>query len=295
VREAPWCTALAAAAGEPLAGSASRLRHWLMVEQPGPWGHDALVESGLPQEIGGALKTRGERLGIRVLLIQRRDRPTPSPRRCFAAFTGRKEQRLATFEVKDPRELLDLDLEGLVQVQWRGFGDPLSGPLFLVCTHGKHDQCCARYGGPTSRVLADRPDVWECSHIGGDRFAANVVCFPDGLYFGRVNVASAAPLVEAYERGFVSLEHFRGRSSHPPAAQAAEYELRVALGLMRVDDVALEHHSRPSDTRHRVIFRIPNGHKRTVEVREATLEKRRLTCKAQRPHSARTFLLERIL
>ncbi len=266
-----------------------------MVEQPGPWGHDALVESGLPPEVGSWLKTMGESLGIRVLLIQRRDRPTPSPRRCFAAFTGRKEQRLATFEAKDPRELLDLDLEALVGVQWQGFGERVSRPLFVVCTHGKHDQCCARYGGPAGRALAARPDVWECSHVGGDRFAANIVCFPDGLYFGRVNVASAARVVEAYERGFVSLEHFRGRSSHPPAAQAAEHELRVALGLLRVNDVTLEHHSRPSERRHRVVFQIPNGHRRTVEVREATLEKRRLTCKAQHPRSSRAFVLERIL
>ena len=292
--EAPWCTMVAAATGEPLAGSASRLRHWMMVEQPGPWGHEALLESGFPSQVGRELLAWEEHLGVRTLLIQRRDRPTPSPRRCFAAFTGRRERRLATFEIRDPHELLLLDVEALTRDRWRGFGDPLTHPLFLVCTHGKHDRCCARYGGPVARALANRPDVWECSHVGGDRFAGNLVCFPEGVYFGRVTAESAARVVKAYEQGFMTLEHFRGHSSHPPAVQAAEYELRVALGLVRLDDVVLEQHTSASDKRHRVVFRIPNGHRRTVDLLEFTLERRPLTCKAGRPHSPRTFVLEGI-
>ena len=293
--EAPWCTVVAAATGERLAGSASRLRHWVMVEQPGPWGHDALLDSAFPRDVGRALLAWGEDPGVRVLLIQRRDRPTPSVRRCFAAFTGRRERRLATFEIRDVRELLDLDIGALTKDRWRGFGEPVAEPLFLVCTHGKHDRCCARYGGPAARALAHRANVWECSHVGGDRFAGNVVCFPHGAYFGRVNADSAVRLVNAYEKGFMTLEHFRGHSSHPPAVQAAEYELRVALGLLRLDDVVLEQHTSAADRRHRVVFRISDGHRRTVEVKETLLDKRPLTCKAKQSHSPRGFLLERII
>jgi hypothetical protein len=289
-----WCTAISAAEGEALAGSASRLRHWLMVEQPGPWGHDALLEGALPVDVGRRLKEAGDNLGVRVLLIQRRDRPNPARRRCFAAFTGRKERRLATFEVDDARELLELDIGGLVRTHWRGFGEPLGRPLILVCTHGKHDQCCARYGGPVSRALAHRPDVWECSHIGGDRFAGNVVCFPEGLYFGRVTADSATGVVDAYQRGSISLEHFRGRSSYAPAVQAAEHELRSSLGLVRVDEVDLEQHARLTRGRHRIVFRIGDGETRTVEVTESTSSERPLTCKALHPHAPRTFVLERI-
>jgi hypothetical protein len=130
--------------------------------------------------------------------------------------------------------------------------------------------------------------------VGGDRFAGNIVCFPHGTYLGRVTAESAARLVKAYEEGFVSLEHFRGHSSHPPAVQAAEYELRIALGLLRLDDVVLEQHTSVSDRRHRVVFRIPHGQRRTVDLREFTLERRPLTCKAERPHSPRKVVLEGI-
>ena len=37
------------------------------------------------------------------------------------------------------------------------------------------------------RALRESPwadEVWECSHIGGDRFAGNLVLLPDSLYFG---------------------------------------------------------------------------------------------------------------
>jgi hypothetical protein len=294
VAEPGLCAARAAAAGEPLAGTASRFRHWLMVEQPGPWGYDALVEGGLPTEVGAALEERGDDLGIRVLLIRRRDRPTPTSRRCFAAFTGRQEQRVATFEVDDPRELLSLDLHSLVERRWKGFGRRVAGPLFLVCTHGKRDPCCSRYGGPPARALADRPDVWECTHVGGDRFAGNLVCFPHGLYFGRVDGGSAARVADAYARGTVVLEHYRGRSSYPPAVQAAEHELRTTLGLGGVDDLVLAEHVREMGGRHRVVFQVPGGERRRVVVRESRLEARLLTCKAEHPHAPRSFVLEHL-
>jgi hypothetical protein len=288
------CTPLAAAAGEALAGTASRIRHWLMVEQPGPWGHEALLQSALPPEVGRSLMKRGEPLGVRVLLIQRRERPAPSQRRCFAAFTGRHVRRLVTFDVNDVRELPDFDLEERVRTRWEGFGEPVTGPLFLVCTHGKHDACCSLYGGPVARALAGRPDVWECTHVGGDRFAGNVLCFPDGLYFGRVGAATAPRVTEAYERGEVALEHYRGRSSFPPAVQAAERELRSALGLVGVDDLVLEDHARLAGSTHRVVFRVPGGDVHILEVRESALDPRPLTCKAAHPHSPRAFVLERI-
>jgi hypothetical protein len=148
----PSCSSLSRALGEGLEGTASRLRFWLMVEQPGPWGHDALVESGFPPEVGARLLLAGASVGLRVLLIKRRDRPTRGPRRCFAAFTGRRDRALRSFEIDDPGELLDLDLPAMIRSRFRGLGTPLDGPLFLVCTHGKHDACCARHGAPLSRA-----------------------------------------------------------------------------------------------------------------------------------------------
>jgi hypothetical protein len=56
-------------------------------------------------------------------------------------------------------------------------GEVSEEPIYLVCTHGRHDACCAVRGRPVAAALAAAyPErTWECSHIGGDRFAANVV------------------------------------------------------------------------------------------------------------------------
>ena len=113
-------------------------------------------------------------------------------------------------------------------------------PLVLVCTNGRHDPCCATFGRPLVRILREshrRDDVWECSHIGGDRFAANVVILPEGLYFGRCDGSSAVQLLDAYERGDIDLDHYRGRSVFGFLEQAADFFVRGHLGISAIDAV----------------------------------------------------------
>jgi hypothetical protein len=288
--EAASCSARSLAEGEPLIGTASRYRSWLMVEQPGRWGHDALVESGFPLEVGEALRELGVRLRMRVLLIKRRDRPWPSTRRrCFAARTGVRERGLRTFQVEDPSELLELDLPGHARRGFADLGDTADGPLFLVCTHGKHDPCCARRGAPLYRALAERPDAWECTHIGGDRFAGNMVCFPHGVYHGRVPPARAANIAELYASGVIDLEHYRGRAPYSPAIQAGEHLIRERHGLDGVEDVRFVAHRSEGDGIHRIRFAEPRGVEHEVRVQVTPGDLRTLTCKATELHSGRLF------
>jgi hypothetical protein len=79
--------------------------------------------------------------------------------------------------------------------------------LACVCTHGRHDVCCAEQGRPIARSLErSHPDVtWEISHIGGDRFAGNLLLLPHGLYYGRVTADSATTVVSAYTQGRMEL------------------------------------------------------------------------------------------
>jgi hypothetical protein len=288
--EAASCSARSLAAEEPLIGTASRYRSWLMIEQPGPWGHDALVESGFPPDVGMRLRDLGARLRMRVLLIKRRARPWPAAsRRCFVAHTGQVERAMRTFEIEHPDRLLGMDLATLSRERFADVGDPVDGPLFLVCTHGKHDPCCARRGAPLYRALAERPDAWECTHIGGDRFAGNLVCFPHGVYYGRVPPARAPEIADAYARGLIDLEHYRGRSPYPPAVQAGEHLLRELHGLNGVDDLVLVAHRAEGGGINRVRFSDPGGAEHEVMVRVSLGEGRALTCKAVELHPARRF------
>ena len=112
---------------------------------------------------------------------------------------------------------------------------PHEGRAFVVCTNGRRDECCSLRGTPVLRALGDR--AVACTHLGGHRFAANVLVLPDNLLFGRLDGASAVALADALEDGELPLDHFRGRCSLPPEQQAAEILLRRERGLSRLDDV----------------------------------------------------------
>lgn len=212
-------------------GTAAPGAGFLLVEVPGPWGRQALTSSRLDPEVGSAVSARAIALGLRALLIRRPGRhPTPT-RRAWALVHSRPGRELSWWgEVDDDAELATLPLDGSV-------GTPSYDPFYCVCTHGRHDTCCAVDGRPVAAALARlRPEsVWECSHVGGDRFAANVVAMPHGLYYGRVGVERAAELMAAHERGDVLPDLLRGRTTLPPAAQAAVAHVREVLDEPRID------------------------------------------------------------
>lgn len=251
----PACSAISLAWGEPLVATASIVRNWLLVEHPGAWGPVALRDSGLPAHLSDGLAALSAEHGLRVLLIRRPVRPDDSSRHCFVAHTGRRRRWIEERVVDDLDELLTVDFSPMRRGDLVGFGDLRARPLYLVCTNGRHDQCCANLGRPVARALHGLRDgmVWESSHYGGDRFAGNLVCLPHGLYFGRLSPEDAGRVVDGYEAGVIDLDHYRGRAGEPFAAQAAEHFLRVREGLAGVDDLLV--------TRHR-----PQGHG-VVEVR----------------------------
>ena len=126
----------------------------LLIEQPGAWGSRALVESRLDPELGAEVGRRGVARGLRVLLIRRPGRTAPPLRRAWALVDCTPEQesiRWGTFGADD--ELLELPLDG-------SEGEPTDAVSYLVCTHGRHDACCAVRGRP----VAGRPRAATAWH-----------------------------------------------------------------------------------------------------------------------------------
>lgn len=214
-----------------MTGTAAPAAGFLLLEQPGGWGRQALTSSHLDPDIGRAVSARAIGLGLRVLLIRRPGRHPAPARRRWAVVSSRSGREMTWWGAfGGDEELLSLPLDGSA-------GTPSQDSFFLVCTHGRHDTCCAIEGRPVAAALHRvRPGaVWECSHVGGDRFAANVVALPHGLYYGRVSPEDAKELVAAHDRGEVLPHLLRGPSMTPPAAQAAIAHARVVLGERRLD------------------------------------------------------------
>ena len=277
----PRCSSLSEDLDEPVRATASIVRGWLLVEQPGPWGSEALVQSRLPDAVATELAARARRDGVRVLLLRRPDRPAVRERNCFVVSSRRRSTWIEHRTLSDPRELLDLDLSALHEGTALGFGDRWEGPLYLVCTNGRHDPCCAQFGRPVIRALLDRDGAWECSHVGGDRFAGNLVCMPHALYFGRLGPDEARRVVGRYEEGMVDLDHYRGRAGDRFAVQAAEFFLREAEGILGIDDLVPGSLRRLEGDVFEVDFTAPQGAVYSVQVaRGAATPPRPLTCAA---------------
>lgn len=217
---------------EPIVGTASTVRAFLLIEFAGAWGREALTDSRLPDVVKAHLRHEARSNGVKPLLIRRHGRRAAPGLRVFAAYADPDQPRMETTIVDGTRDLLGLSLAPL------GRGESLGltaheEPVFLTCTHGRHDTCCAERGRPVAAALSHtHPELsWEVSHVGGDRFAGNVLVLPDGLYYGRVTPENATVLAENHLSGHLTLDLLRGRSGYSFAVQAAECFLRQATGL----------------------------------------------------------------
>jgi hypothetical protein len=165
--------------------------------------------------------------------------------------------------------------------------------VLAVCTHGRHDACCAERGRPLAAALAGSRHaeaVWECSHIGGDRFAGNLLVLPRGLYYGHLDAAAALDVADALADGRLELDHLRGRSDVAMPVQAAEIAVRRRFDLVGVDDV------RPTAARRdgalTTVSLDAAGREVVVQVRRVLEPAQRLTCGAQRDEAVPRFEVE---
>uniref|UniRef100_UPI00248465B2 sucrase ferredoxin n=1 Tax=Pseudonocardia pini TaxID=2758030 RepID=UPI00248465B2 len=99
------------------------------------------------------------------------------------------------------------------------------------------DLCCAVEGRALAAAVAEtgQVDVWECSHLGGHRFAPTALVLPTGYLYGRLDVQSAVAAAKAAGAGEVETGHCRGRMAWPAAGQVAELAVREHTGLRDAD------------------------------------------------------------
>lgn len=280
----PFCADLSRENDEPLSATASRIDNWFLVEYRGLWTRDALPGSGLSDQVKEQLREQVASVPHgRLLFIRRPDRRGSPRLLAYSAASRAGETRLTRTEFETYEDLRGVDLRA---------GAEIEHPLFLVCTHGKHDPCCARYGRPLYEALRDELDpewAWQSSHIGGDRFAGNLVCLPEGLYYGRVDRETAGAVLDEHLSRRILLDHYRGRSIYTFPVQAAERWLREQHELTGIDDLALTSVSK-SDGSLNVAFTL-RGESHEVHVVRGAGDLTLLTCHSEAPKRPPRFVV----
>ncbi|HEX4012713.1 MAG TPA: sucrase ferredoxin [Candidatus Cybelea sp.] len=229
------CAVASATRGDLMAGTAPPQTRVLLVHQPGAWGPRGLVESRCDPEVAARIDAAAAAAGMRLQAIRLPGKHDPaltadgydvaiadtrsSPPTTTWWRVGNLAEMAAELESGGPRLApVAIDTE----------------PLYLVCAHARHDACCALRGRPVAQALQQiRPGrVWETTHLGGDRFAANLLILPTGELYGRVPAQLAPQLAELADAGELFPPLLRGRIGLAPVAQAAlafaHQQLRVA-------------------------------------------------------------------
>jgi len=281
------CTELAEARGESLAGTASRADRFVLVEFPTPWPGKAVevFDDTLRTELAAVAASAK----AKILLVRRHGQRTGESRQWAVTDARARKVMWGSWEVQS-------DLVDLVRQVEAPSDDWSSDPVVLVCTHALHDACCGVRGRPVAAALTESHGdlVWESSHLGGHRFAANVVMALDGTYYGRAHALSAPAIVSAHLDGVVTVDALRGTSWMDPAAQVVAVEALRRWGPASAEAVTNASAEPVGERRWRVelIGSAPLPERITAEVVSVAGDDAQLSCLAE-PAPTETFSVVR--
>lgn len=300
--QSSFCSSRSRMVEEPLHGTTGHYDIYVLIEWNQPFPNravDAFVEAVFQndprwQQFMDSLPNP------RIQLIRQRGFSTDADGyTVFVNVVHETNPLLYEFRLDNYEELFDLDMPGLLTgaLAYRQY--LRDDPLYVVCTNGAHDPCCARHGIPVYKALSlylGKPCVWQTSHIGGHRFAGTMIAFPQAVYYGRVFQDDVPAIVDATEADQLVLPHYRGRGCYDKVAQAGEYFLRRETGNVEFGAFRLIEREALADERWLLRYE-------TLDAAQATHEivvSRRLSdwaipksCANEEAESAQIFRLER--
>lgn len=241
------CSVIAKAQGDNPLGSAWAVRRMLAMELDLPWPEDFFTARAFPAGMGEKLEALwADHPDTGVLAF------APDREHAMPGMT-----RIIDFRYPAPPHAAAEHCEYLVPTEQVGeflprlfAGDPaamqiggvreveFAGRDLFVCTHGTVDACCAKFGFPLYRELhrlAAEEDmsvrVWRSTHFGGHRFAATLIDFPEGRFWGFMTPDLGRQLI-ARDGDVAALRGaYRGWAGHDAvAAQHLEGEILMREG-----------------------------------------------------------------
>lgn len=286
-----YCSQLTQQSGTPLYGTASTFRVALLLEYAGAWNNKAVLNNNLPASIKHWIKTQQESVeDLRPIWIKRTT--SGASKTLYVAATEAEEPQLYEINFERYEELLSLDVADIL----RSVSDlqPVDEKVVVVCTNGKHDLCCAKFGLPIFHALEAESGltVWQSTHLGGHRYAATAFALPSGVSYGYLTSENVRLVAEAIRSEQIYLPCYRGRAGYPGVVNAADYFLRA-----RIDQNALAALKLSSAVRNNngwcVQFQNGSEQHYTVEVSESDTEPVISSCGDKPPKPQKHYQLLR--
>ena len=206
------CSVFSTANNEDPGGSASWWDRCLVFELPKPWASEVAQSRHFPSSVTEALD-RATALGRGAKLQCVAPDLEYTAQGCARVMLfSRPQEQFSTYR-KDDFQVPSNEVGALVNAllvqpenieRFDRYRQDTSGVRdILVCTHGSQDCCCATFGYPAYQVLRHQvaPQlggslrVWRVSHLGGHRFAPNIMDMPEGRNWVRMGQDDLAGLV----------------------------------------------------------------------------------------------------
>lgn len=241
-----FCAEASQQAEEVPIGSAGNYEIYLLTECPPPWASMVLDSKAISAEIKvRSLKFAEEmakaKIRLRPLFIYNENLHQEDSIRVLIL---RKPQGLAMGYSKQEFQLQNRDEVIPVFRDWLAGNPPKTAAIesnsrdILVCTHGSHDRCCARYGKPfyyqalatVEKLSLTDVRVWQCTHFGGHRFAPTAIDLPSGRWYGRLDESAFTSILTCTGDLDCLNRVYRGWGFLPNVAQVLEQELFLKYG-----------------------------------------------------------------
>jgi len=227
---------------EDVIGSATNHQTYILVECPTPWVSEAFNSKWVPDNLRILVAdVKRAKLSIHFLLIAN-DETHREEQTTLLIY--QQEKGLSNGYRKQEFKLPNIEqVAGVVRKWLTGVSlddEIASNPTrdILVCTHGSHDQCCAKYGNPfyfhAQNTIFDLQlnhlRIWRSSHFGGHRFAPTAIDFPQGRYYGVLDQDTFKSILT--QTGDIECLNkvYRGWGILPNPLQILERELMLRLG-----------------------------------------------------------------
>jgi hypothetical protein len=181
---------------EDIIGTATNYQTYILVECPTPWVYEAFNSKWVPDNLRSLVEEiQNAKLPILFLLIAN-DESHKEQETTLLIY--QQQEGLSQGYRKREFKLPNIEQVAGVVSKWLA-GVTVDYEIesgitrdILICTHGSHDQCCARYGNPfyfhAQNTIFDLQlnhlRIWRSSHFGVHRFAPTAIDFPQGRYYG---------------------------------------------------------------------------------------------------------------